>query len=101
MSNLLNKPWRSYVLDVDGDTATIAGGARQGIMIGETFNVIKRGKKIKNPQTGMLIELPGTKIAEIKAVQQFGSSYSDEGTICSIENGSFDLDSIGEIYVQK
>jgi len=101
MSNLLNKPWRSYVLDVNGDTATIAGGARQGIMIGETFDVIKRGKKIKNPQTGMLIELPGMKIAELKAIQQFGSSYSDEGTICLIENGAFDSASIGEIYVQK
>ncbi len=101
MSNLLNKPWRSYVLDVSGDAATIAGGARQGIMIGETFDVMKRGKEINNPQTGMLIELPGTKIAELKAIQQFGSNYSDEGTICSIEKGVFDLASIGEIYVQK
>ena len=46
-------------------------------------------------------DLIAKKIAELKAIQQFGSNYSDEGTICSIENGVFDLAAIGEIYVQK
>ena len=101
MQNLLAKPWRSYVLSVENNGVIIAGGAKQGLKIGDTLSVIGQGKQMKNPQTGMMIELPGSKIAEIQVVSQFGSSDTDEGSVCQIVSGSISNASIKDIYVQK
>jgi curli biogenesis system outer membrane secretion channel CsgG len=101
MQNLLNKPWRSYVLSIEDGNVIIAGGAKQGLRIGESFDVYQNGKSIKNPQTGMVIELPGVKIATIKVVSQFGSTYTDEGSVCQVVNGNFSAALIKDLYVQK
>ena len=101
MQNLMAKPWRSYVLSVENNGVIIAGGAKQGLKIGDTLSVIGQGKQMKNPQTGMMIELPGSKIAEIQVVSQFGSSDTDEGSVCQIVSGSISNASIKDIYVQK
>lgn len=101
INNLLNRPWRSYVLSVDSNSVIIAGGAQQGLRIGDIFNVYQAGKIIKNPQTGIPIELPGQKIATIKVENQFGSSYTDEGSICSIAIGTLNGINLKDVYVQK
>jgi len=101
MQNLLAKPWRSYVLSVENTGVIIAGGVKQGLKIGDTLSVYGQGKQMKNPQTGMMIELPGSKIAEIQVVSQFGSTDTDEGSMCQIISGSISNSSIKDIYVQK
>lgn len=101
MQNLLAKPWRSYVLSIEDDTVMIAGGMKQGLKVGETFSIYKKGKSIKNPQTGIPIELPGQKIASIKVIGQFGTSYTDEGSICQILNGNLKGVDINDIHVEK
>ncbi len=101
MQNLLAKPWRSYVLSVENGGVIIAGGANQGLKIGDTFGIFSQGKQIKNPQTGMMMELPGSKIAEIQVISQFGTTDTDEGSICQITNGTIASSSIKDIYVQK
>lgn len=101
MQNMLNKPWRSYVLSSEANSVLIAGGVKQGVKVGDKFSVYKKGKKIKNPQTGMLIELPGQKIADIQVVSQFGTTYTDEGSVCQITNGNLKGIKKGELYVQK
>lgn len=101
MQNLLNKPWRSYVLSLENNSVMIAGGAKQGIRIGDIFSVYEKGKSIKNPQTGMMIELPGTKIASVKVFNQFGTNYTDEGSICQIINGSLKGANTNDLYIQK
>lgn len=101
MQNLLTKPWRSYVLSVENGGVIIAGGANQGLKIGDTFSIFSQGKQMKNPQTGMMIELPGSKIAEIQVISQFGTTDTDEGSICQITNGTIASSSIKDIYVQK
>ena len=101
MQNLLAKPWRSYVLTVENGGVIIAGGANQGLKIGDTLSVYGQGKQMKNPQTGMMIELPGSKIADIQVVSQFGSSDTDEGSVCQIINGAISNSSIKDMYVQK
>ncbi len=98
MQNLLSKPWRSYVLSIDNGSAMIAGGAKQGLKINDTFSIYKKGKAIKNPQTDMMIELPGSKIASIKIISQFGTSYTDEGSICEILTGSLKGVNINDLY---
>lgn len=101
MQNLLAKPWRSYVLSVENGGVIIAGGAKQGLKIGDTLSVYGQGKQMKNPQTGMMIELPGSKIADIQVVSQFGSSDTDEGSVCQIINGAISNASLKDMYVQK
>jgi len=101
MQNLLNTPWRSYILSIEDSALMIAGGERQGVQIGDIFSIYIQGKKIKNPQTGMLIELPGKKLAEIRIVNQFGSSYTDEGSIGEVIGGTLNGVSIEELYVQQ
>lgn len=101
MRNLLNKPWKSFILSKERGSVLIAGGERQGLKIGDVFSVYKKGKNIKNPQTGMMIELPGTKIASIRVVSQFGSTYTDEGSVCQIIEGSLKGAKINDLYIQK
>ena len=101
ISNLLDKPWKSYILSLEDNMVLIAGGEKQGLKIGEIFSIYKKGKSIKNPQTGMLIELPGSKIADIQVLSQFGSNYTDEGSICQIINGNLKGVNLNDTYVQK
>ena len=62
VENIINKctdkPWRTYFLAYDADAQLIAGGASQGIKVGDSFTVKTKGKKVKNPQSGVMIELP-------------------------------------------
>ena len=101
MQNLLSKPWRSYVLSVEDNTIIIAGGQKQGLKINDTFSIYKKGKSIKNPQTGMMIELPGNKIASVKIISQFGTTYTDEGSICQVISGNLRGVNINDLYVEK
>jgi len=101
MHNLLSKPWRSYVLSVDGDTVIIAGGKKQGLKVGDIFGVYQQGKSIKNPQTGMMVELPGSKIASIRVTSQFGSAYTDEGSQCEIINGDLAGVDTSVLFIKK
>ena len=101
MQNLLAKPWRSYVLSIEGSSIMIAGGKKQGVKINDTFNVYKKGKSIKNPQSGMMIELPGSRIATIKVISQFGNTYTDEGSVCIVVDGNLNGANIDELYVEK
>lgn len=101
MQNLLAKPWRSYVLSVEDNTLIIAGGKKQGLSLNDTFSVYKKGKSIKNPQTGMNIELPGHKIATVKVISQFGTTYTDEGSICQITSGNLQGVNTNDLHVEK
>lgn len=58
IENLLHNPWRSYILSYENDGYLIAGGKSQGVAVNDMFGVYKRGKAVRNPQTGMMIELP-------------------------------------------
>ena len=101
MQNLLSKPWRSYVLAIEENTIMIAGGQKQGLKVNDTFSIYKKGKSIKNPQTGMMIELPGSKIASVKIISQFGTTYTDEGSITQILSGNLKGENTNELYVEK
>jgi curli biogenesis system outer membrane secretion channel CsgG len=63
MENLLNSPWKAYLIAEQEGQYIMTGGASQGIAAGDEFTILQKGKKIKNPQTGFLIELAGKKIA--------------------------------------
>lgn len=101
IENLLDKPWRSYVLSYDKGYYIIAGGKTQGVSKGDVFNVYLRGRKVKNPQTGSMIELPGQIVGKIRVESLMGSSPSDEICMCSIVTGDIPKDRFDHLYVQE
>ena len=99
VSKLSDQPWKTYVLNKQGGTVVIAGGERQGLNVGDEFVVKTKGKKIKNPQTGFWMNLPGDEVAKIRVVKCFGTSEVDEGAVCQIVSGSLKHRKIEDLIV--
>ena len=87
IENLLDRPWKSYILDVADNKLIIAGGKSQNIKMGDVFKVVKEGKKVKNPQTNTTITLPGEKFGMIKVVSLLGETPESEVSLCDIIEG--------------
>ena len=78
----------TYVLQIvdtppEDEKIIITEWKTQGIKVGDTFNIFKKGDVVTNPQTGMKIELPGELIGTIKITNTVGSNINDE--ICIAE----------------
>lgn len=82
------RPWETYILKADGNRLYLGGGKSQGIRPGMQFVVQTKGERIKSPQTGAEITLPGQPIAQIKIDTLFGESELNEGSVASIVSGS-------------
>lgn len=100
MNNLLDEPWESYILSADGGNIILAGGKTQGIKVNDTFDVLVKGKQIKNPQTGLKVQLPGTKIAKVKAISLAGTG-NNEVTIVNVVSGSINNKNLSQYIVQE
>lgn len=82
VENIINKctdsPWKTYFLSYEPDAVLMAGGTSQGIKEGMTFSILTKGKKVKNPQTGIMITLPGKKVGEVKVLSTGGDTPETE-----------------------
>ena len=99
INKCMDKPWKSYILSVEDGTYIISGGASQGLVTGDKFNVYKKGKVVKNPQTGMDVELPGTKIGEITILTSFGDTPETELSFCTYEGEILDVENLMNYYI--
>ena len=99
INKCMDKPWKSYILSVEDGTYIISGGASQGLVAGDKFTVYKKGKVVKNPQTGMNVELPGTKTGEITIISSFGDTPETELSFCSYEGETIDLENLVNYYI--
>lgn len=99
INKCMDKPWRSYILSVDDGTYIISGGASQGLSIGDTFNVYMKGKTVKNPQTGLNIELPGQKIGTVSVQTSYGDTPETEISFCTYDGESLNVDDLGNYYI--
>ena len=100
IENLMDKPWVAYILDQKGGQIIISGGKSQGIKIGDVFKVMKRGRFVKNPQTGLKIELPRREIAQIRVNSTVGEG-DNEVSICSLSSGNLSGVKMAELIVQE
>lgn len=98
INKCMDKPWRSYILSVEDGTYIISGGVSQGLAANDRFNVYKKGKSVKNPQTGMMIELPGSKVGEVTVISSIGDTPETEISFCSYSGEDLDLTKISENY---
>jgi hypothetical protein len=77
MENLLEMPWKAYLIAKQDDQYIMTGGASQGISVGDEFTILQKGKQIKNPQTGFMIELAGKPIATATVVLLSGAAKNE------------------------
>ena len=88
IENMLDKPWRGYILGYEDGNLITSGGKSQNIKVGDTFVLYKEGKKVKNPQTNMMITLPGKKVADLEIVATLGDTPESEVSLAQITNGN-------------
>ena len=100
INNCMDRPWKSFILSYDNDAVIISGGKAQGLKAGDTFDVLIRGKKVKNPQTGMMIELPGTKVGTVQILMTGGEDPTNEYSIVEL-SGTIDRNNLGAYIIQE
>ncbi len=100
INNCMDRPWKSYFLSYDNDAVIISGGKSQGIKQGDTFAVIKRGKQVKNPQTGMMMELPGTQVGTVTVLMTGGEDKNNEYSIVDLA-GTVDRNALTSYVIQE
>jgi curli biogenesis system outer membrane secretion channel CsgG len=98
-TELMGRPWRTYFLSIEGPRAYIAGGKSQGIRPGMSFTVETLGQRVKSPQTGFEITLPGKQVAEIRVESTFGDTETNEGSIVTVVSGRLDASATKELVV--
>jgi len=99
INELDSRPWRTFILDIDGTNVFLAGGQTQGLSSGDELLVFRKGKTIKSPQTGLPIELPGTNIAKLRVLSTFGETEVDEGSVAEVVSGSLESHALTELFV--
>lgn len=101
INKLSDKPWRSYFLAIDNDGVIIGGGASQGIEPEMEFNVKTKGKQVKNPQTGIIITLPGKEVAKIKVEMTGGDTPETEYSIVTVLSGNISPEQINNYIIEE
>lgn len=101
VNKCMNNVWKAYILAVEDGNYIVSGGASQGIAAGNVFQVVERGRSVKNPQTGLTIELPGKPVAKITIVQTLGNTIQDEISLSTLTEGTIDADKLSNYYVTE
>lgn len=87
-TEMAGRPWQTFFLSADQGQYFVSGGKAQGLRPGMFFSVQTLGTKIKSPQTGFDITLPGREIALLRIDANFGDSEATEGSVGSLVSGS-------------
>lgn len=101
INNCMNRPWRAYFLSHDENGIIISGGKSQGLKIGDTFAVYQKGKSVKNPQTGITIDLPGKKVGKVKIDFVGGDNPNAEFSMVSFQDGSINAQNLMDYYIEE
>ena len=99
VSKLADRPWKTYILDIQGPQVFIGGGKLQGIRQGDPLVVYEAGKTIKSKQTGFDVTLPPTKVATLRVVTLFGDTEVNEGSVCEVTSGAVDPSRVANLFV--
>ncbi len=99
INKCMDKPWKSYILTVEDGSYIISGGVSQGLATGDVYGVYLKGKTVTNPQTGLKIELPGTKKGNVTIIASMGETPESEISVCSYEGEAIDVDNLANYYI--
>jgi hypothetical protein len=95
------RPWQTSIVGADKDRFFISGGKAQGLKPGMLFSVQTVGEKVKSPQTGFEITLPGREVAQIRVDALFGDTEMSEGAVTSVVSGSLQGYRIDQLTVRE
>lgn len=106
VENIINKctnnSWKTYFLSYDADAILIAGGKSQGIKEGMTFSIMTKGKQVKNPQTGIMITLPGKNVGNVKVIMTGGDTPETEYSFVEVETSeNIDSANMNNFIIQE
>ncbi|MFM1928755.1 MAG: hypothetical protein RL387_83 [Bacteroidota bacterium] len=101
INNCMDRPWKSYFLSYDENGILISGGKSQGLKVGDIYEVVEKGRSVKNPQTGMMIELPGKTVGKIKIDYSGGDTPINEFSMVSFSEGSIDKLKINNYFIKE
>ena len=101
INNCTNRPWKSYFLSYDNDGIIISGGKSQGLQVGDVYEVVQKGKFVKNPQTGSTIELPGKTVGKVKIGLIGGDNPQNEFAIVTFTEGGIDKQNLNNYYIKE
>lgn len=101
INNCMDRPWKSYFLAHDENGILISGGKSQGIKIGDIYDVVEKGRSVKNPQTGMMIELPGKTVGKIKIDFSGGDTPINEFSMVSFSEGGIDKLKLNNYFIKE
>lgn len=99
INKCMDKPWKGYLLAIEDGSYIISGGKSQGIEEGSTFVLYKKGKNVTNPQTGMKIELPGTKVGSLTIATCLGDTPETEISLCTYEGEDVNQNELSNYYI--
>ena len=99
INNCMDRPWKAYFLTIDEGTIYISGGKSQGVNVDDIFIVKEKGKSVKNPQTGMMMELPGKTAGKIKILLTGGESPEAEFAAVELVEGKIDEEKLANYYI--
>lgn len=99
-NEMAGRPWQTFFLSAEQGRYFIAGGKSQGLRPGMLFSVQTAGEKIKSPQTGFDITLPGREIAQLRIDANFGDSEVTEGSVGSMVSGSIQGFKIEQLVIR-
>lgn len=99
-TEMAGRPWQTFFLSAEQGRYFVAGGKSQGLRPGMLFSVQTLGEKIKSPQTGFEITLPGREIAQLRIDSNFGDSEVNEGSMGSIVSGSIQGFKVEQLVVR-
>lgn len=90
IKELTGRPWRTAILRVESDRLFLSGGKSQGLRPGMQLAVETRGERVKSPQTGFEITLPGRQVATVRIQSLFGDNETNEGSVATVASGALD-----------
>lgn len=104
VENIINKctdkPWRTYFLSYGDDAILIAGGKSQGLTEGTLLSLKSKGKQVKNPQTGLMIELPGKDVGTVTVVMTGGDTPETEYSFVEV-SGDVDRNNLMNYIIEE
>lgn len=101
VSTITARPWKTDLLQVDGQTAYIAGGKSQGLKNGDILGVFQTGKTIASRESGFNITLPAKRVGAIKVIQLFGDMPQNEGAVTTVIEGDLSEFELQELFISE
>lgn len=101
VSKLTDRPWRTDVLEVQGQQVFVSGGKRQGLRPGDELLVMASGQKVRSAQSGFEVTLPPTQVGTLKVISTFGDDETSEGSVCQLTGGTVDKAALTRLFVSQ